>query len=51
MATRKGSLLERNVEQLLRLSGLNPQINRFFSGYEIDVFLRYNNKLIAFECI
>jgi len=50
MASRRGSLLERNVEQLLKLSGLNPQINRFFNGYEIDVFLRYKNKLVAFEC-
>lgn len=50
MASRKGTLLERNVELLLRLSGFNPQLNRICNGYEIDVFLRYKNLKIAFEC-
>ena len=39
MASRKGTLLERNVEQLLRLVGLKPELNKIYHGYEIDVFL------------
>ncbi len=50
MASRKGTLLEKNVEQLLRLSGFNPQLNKIRNGYEIDIFLRYKNIKIAFEC-
>ncbi|MCK5474874.1 MAG: hypothetical protein KAI53_05710, partial [Candidatus Aenigmarchaeota archaeon] len=50
MASRKGSLLERNVEQLLKLSGFSPQLNKICNGYEIDVFLRYKNLKVAFEC-
>ena len=45
MASRKGTLLERNVEQLLRLVGLKPELNKIYHGYEIDVFLRYNNHI------
>lgn len=50
MASRKGTLLERNVEQLLKLVGLKPELNKIYHGYEIDVFLRYDNRTIAFEC-
>ena len=50
MASRKGTLLERNVEQLLKLVGLKPELNKIYHGYEIDIFLRYKNKKIAFEC-
>ena len=50
MASRKGTLLERNVEQLLKLVGLKPELNKIYHGYEIDVFLRHNNHIIAFEC-
>ena len=50
MTTRKGTLLETNVEQLLKLSGFNPILNRIYNGYEIDVFLIYKNLKIAFEC-
>lgn len=50
MVSRKGTLLERNVEQLLKLSGFKPEPNKIYNGYEIDVFLSYNNLKIAFEC-
>lgn len=50
MASRNGTLLERNVEQLLRLSGFNPQLNKICNSYEIDVFLSYKNLKIGFEC-
>ena len=50
MASRKGTLLERNVEQLLTLVGLKPELNKIYHGYEIDVFLRYDNYTVAFEC-
>lgn len=50
MASRKGTLLERDVERLLNIVGLKPEVNKVYHTYEIDVFLRYNNKIIAFEC-
>lgn len=40
MASRKGTLLERNVEQILKLVGLKPELNKIYHGYEIDVFLK-----------
>ncbi|MEK6807800.1 MAG: hypothetical protein AABX75_02100 [Nanoarchaeota archaeon] len=50
MASRKGTLLEKNVGQLLTLSGFNSELNKIYNGYEIDVFLKYKNLKIAFEC-
>jgi penicillin-binding protein-related factor A (putative recombinase) len=50
MASKKGTLLEKNVERLLRLSGLSPERNVIINTYEIDVFVIYKNKRIAFEC-
>src|SRR3989344_1726963 len=50
MVSRKGTLLETNVEQLLHLSGFSPKLNKVYNGYEIDVFLIYKNLKIAFEC-
>lgn len=50
MASRKGTLLEKNVQQLLKLSGFNPELNKIYKGYEIDVFVNYGNLKIAFEC-
>jgi hypothetical protein len=50
MTSRRGTLLEKNVEQLLKLSGFNPQVNKIYNGYEIDVFFTYKNLKIAFEC-
>jgi uncharacterized membrane protein (Fun14 family) len=50
MASKKGTLLERNTQQLLTLSGFSPQTNKIVDSYEIDVYLEYNNKKIAFEC-
>ena len=50
MASRKGSLLEKNLEQLFKLTGFNPELNKFYKGYEIDVFLRIENKYVGIEC-
>ncbi len=50
MASRKGSLLESSVYQLLKLSGFRPELNKTVNGYEIDIFLSYRNLKIAFEC-
>lgn len=50
MASRKGTLLERNVERLLKLSGFEPRLNTWIRGYEIDVFLKLGEKNIALEC-
>lgn len=50
MASRRGTLLEKNLEQLLKLTGFKPELNKIFKGYEIDVFLRYANFKIGFEC-
>ncbi len=50
MASRQGSLLEKNVSKLLKLSGLSPELNKIVKGYEIDVYLKFNNIRVAFEC-
>jgi len=50
MASRGGSLLEGNVERLLKLAGFEPQRNVKLHGYEIDVFVKYKTLSIIFEC-
>jgi hypothetical protein len=50
MTSRQGSLLEKNVWKLLKLAGFEPELNKIFKGYEIDVFLKYSNMKIGFEC-
>ena len=50
MLSRKGSLLEKDVERLLKLAGFKPQLNKIYKGYEIDVFLSYTGTKIGFEC-
>lgn len=50
MVTRKGWLLEKNIEQILKLSGFNPKRNVIYKGYEIDVYLKYKNVNICIEC-
>ncbi len=50
MASRKGTLLERDVHQLLKLSGFTPELNKRYRGYEIDVFLNLGKIKIGFEC-
>ncbi|MEX0621818.1 MAG: hypothetical protein WD187_02410 [Candidatus Woykebacteria bacterium] len=48
--SRSGTLLERTVEQILRLVGLNPLLNQIREGYEIDVTFEYSGKKVAMEC-
>lgn len=48
--SRKGSLLEQNVERIFRLSGLEPKTNVTIHGYEIDVFVRHEGREICVEC-
>lgn len=50
MVSRKGSLLEKNVEKMLKLSGFNPELNKIIKDYEIDIFLMHKGQKIAFEC-
>lgn len=50
MASRSGTLLEKEVKRLLELSGFKAELNKRINGYEIDVFINYNNQKIAFEC-
>ncbi len=49
MASRKGTLLERNVEQLLTLVGLKPELNKIYNGYEIDIFMTSSRALKSSE--
>lgn len=50
MASRGGSLLEKQVAKILTLSGFKPKLNQIIQGYEIDVLAKINGKKIAFEC-
>ncbi len=50
MASRKGTLLEKTVQQLLKLSGFDPKLNKIYKGYEIDVFLDHNGIKVGIEC-
>ncbi len=50
IASRHGTLLERNVEQMLKLIGIKSRCNVIINGYETDVFFQYNKQKIGIEC-
>lgn len=50
MASRKGSLLEKNVAKTLEMAGLSPRKNVIIDGYEIDVLLDYKGNKVGIEC-
>ncbi len=50
ISLRKGSLLERDVARMFRLIGFKPQLNARVDGYEIDVLVNIQGRMIAVEC-
>ncbi len=50
MATRKGTLLERNLVKIFEKAGFNTQHQARVKGYEIDVLAKKGNKTIVVEC-
>ena len=50
MIQKKGSLLEKNVEYILKNLGFNTETNVKRAGYEIDVLAEKNNFWLICEC-
>lgn len=50
MGSRKGSLLESNIKQMLEYAGFRPELHKIIKGYEIDIYLQVGKNKVAFEC-
>lgn len=50
MATRKGTLLERNVDTIFSSLGFTTETNVRLNGYEIDILAQQGNNKIIVEC-
>jgi Holliday junction resolvase len=50
MVTRRGTLLEKNIEKIFNLAGFNTQRGVFISGYEVDVFAKLKKHTVAIQC-
>lgn len=50
MATRPGTLLERQVESIFSSAGFNTETNKYHSDYEIDVYAQMGDIDVVAEC-
>jgi len=50
MVTRRGTLLEKNVDKIFRLADFNTKRNVFINGYEVDVFAELEGVKIIIQC-
>ena len=50
MVTRRGTLLEKNVEKIFKIMGFETKRNYFINGYEIDVYATLGHFSVAVQC-
>lgn len=50
MVTRRGTLLEKNVEKIFKLFGFVTKRNVYINGYEVDVYAQGYGLDIAIQC-
>lgn len=50
MISRKGSLLEKNVEKIFKLAGFNTKRGFVINGYELDVYAEYGKHRVVVQC-
>lgn len=50
MASRKGSLLEKQAESIFPSAGFDTETNKYHSGYEIDVYAELGDLSLIAEC-
>lgn len=50
MGSRKGSLLEKEVQSILESAGFETERNKFVKGYEVDIFAKVRDSNVIIEC-
>ena len=50
MISRKGTLLEKDVQRIFNLAGFQTQHQVRINNYEIDVYAKYDNFTVVIEC-